>query len=488
MARLTISSEAGSELTSLLSADDIVPGSVPSYELCKTILLYHPLGQKMAEAPVRMAQSKPRRISIPEGPEDFLLEAFEREWKAIGADKHIRNTMKLARTYGIASCVMGARGVAPGKAIAPKDYGKHDLFFNIADPLNTAGSLVLNQDPNSPDFQKPASIAVAGTPYHRSRAVVVMNEEPVYISYTPSAFGFVGRSVFQRALFPLKSFVQTMVANDMVSAKLGLLIAKMKQPGSIADAMMQKMLGIKRADLKQGVTGNVLGVGPEDSIETLNMMNVDGAGKFARDNIIADIATAADMPAVLLKNESFVSGFGEGTEDSKAVAQYVNALQEEMNPLYDFFDRIVMRRAWSEEFYATVQAKYPEYKKIGYENAFFAWANSFHAEWPSYLEEAPSEQVKTEEVKHRTLISVAEVMLNGCDPENAATVKKWVADNVNANKLMFQTPLELDWDSLATYEPPAPPGLGGADGEGGEDGGDDASTHADLHCQNLATK
>ena len=218
------------------------------------------------------------------------------------------------------------------------------------------------------------------------------------------------------------------------------------------------------------MTGNVLGVGPEDSIETLNMMNVDGAGKFARDNIIADIATAADMPAVLLKNESFVSGFGEGTEDSKAVAQYVNALQEEMNPLYDFFDRIVMRRAWSEEFYATVQAKYPEYKKIGYENAFFAWANSFHAEWPSYLEEAPSEQVKTEEVKHRTLISVAEVMLNGCDPENAATVKKWVADNVNANKLMFQTPLELDWDSLATYEPPAPPGLGGADGEGGEDG------------------
>jgi len=449
----------GNSLIDLMIAGDIMPGDEPSYQLCKTILLYHPLGQKMAEGPVRMAQSKPRKLAIPAGPEERLREAFDREWDALGATRHIRNTTKLARTYGIASLVYGAEGVPTNVAIPAKDLHKLKLYFNVADPLNTAGSLVLNQDPNSPDFQKPSAIHVAGQSYHRSRAVVLMNEEPVYIAYTSSAFGFVGRSVFQRALYPMKSFVQSMVADDMISAKLGLLVAKMKQPGSITDALMSRLMGIKRSDLKQGVTGNVLGISPDESIETLNMINADGAGKFARDNIIANIATAADMPAVLLKNETFTEGFGEGTEDARAVAQYINALQEEMKPLYEFFDRIVMYRAWNEDFYATIQRDYPMYKDIGYENAFFAWMNSFHAEWPSYIEEAPSEQVKTEEIKHKSIVDTARLLIPMADPDNKAAVVKWVADNMNANKIMFPHPLVLDYEAIAAYEPPAPMGM-----------------------------
>jgi hypothetical protein len=263
--------------------------------------------------------------------------------------------------------------------------------------------------------------------------------------------------VFQRALYPLKSFVQTMIADDMISAKLGLLIARMKQPGSITDALMARLMGIKRADLKAGVTGNVLGIAETETIETLNMINVDGAGKYSRDNIIANIATAADMPAVLLKNETFTEGFGEGTEDARAVAQYVNGLQEEMKPLYDFFDRIVMYRAWSPAFYETIQNDFPMYKSISYENAFHAWRNSFHAEWPSYIEEAPSEQVKTEEIKHKSITSVVSTVLPIADPQNKARLIQWMADNLNANKTMFTTPLNLDYDELAAYVPPTPP-------------------------------
>lgn len=447
----------GNSLLDLMVSGDIQPGDEPSYQLCKTVLLYHPLGQKMAEGPVRMAQSKPRKLSCPEGPEERLIEAFNREWDELQATKHIRNCTKLARTYGIASVLYGADGVSPGAVIPPFDLAKHRLYFNVADPLNTAGSLVLNQDPNSADFQKPSAIRVMGVDYHPSRACVLMNEEPVYIAYTNSGFGFVGRSVFQRALYPLKSFVQTMIADDMISAKLGLLIARMKQPGSITDALMARLMGIKRADLKAGVTGNVLGIAETETIETLNMINVDGAGKYSRDNIIANIATAADMPAVLLKNETFTEGFGEGTEDARAVAQYVNGLQEEMKPLYDFFDRIVMYRAWSPAFYETIQNDFPMYKSISYENAFHAWRNSFHAEWPSYVEEAPSEQVKTEEIKHKSITSVVSTVLPIADPQNKARLIQWMADNLNANKTMFTTPLNLDYDELAAYVPPTPP-------------------------------
>jgi len=37
--------------------------------------------------------------------------------------------------------------------------------------------------------------------------------------YTQAAFGFVGRSVYQRPLYPLKSFVQTMITDDLGGAK-----------------------------------------------------------------------------------------------------------------------------------------------------------------------------------------------------------------------------------------------------------------------------
>ena len=41
-----------------------------------------------------------------------------------------------------------------------------------------------------------------GQQYHPSRARICLNEMPVYLGYTNSAFGYVGRSVYQRALFP----------------------------------------------------------------------------------------------------------------------------------------------------------------------------------------------------------------------------------------------------------------------------------------------
>jgi hypothetical protein len=65
---------------------DIEPGDQPSYELCKTIWAAHPLGAKMVEAPIAMAQSQEREISVPDSPEEMVRDAFQREWKAIGAD------------------------------------------------------------------------------------------------------------------------------------------------------------------------------------------------------------------------------------------------------------------------------------------------------------------------------------------------------------------------------------------------------------------
>lgn len=477
----------GTQLQGLLMADDIVPGATPGYQTCKTIYLFHPMGAKMVDTPISLAQSQPRTISIPDAPEDMVRDQFLREWEALRADQHIADAMSLARTYGIGTLGLGAVGENPNEPIDFQALARQEIFISTFDPLNTAGSLVLNQNPQSPDFQKVTGITVSGEPWHRSRVVVVMNERPIYIAYTGSAFGYVGRSVFQRALFPLKSFISTMVTDDMVARKAGLLIAKMKSPGSIVDRIMVKLYAQKREMLKQGETDNVLGITPEESIESLNLQNIDGAGKFARDNVITNIALACDMPAKLLNEETFAEGFGEGTEDAAKIVRYVKGVREAMAPLYVFMDRVVQHRAWNREFYAAVQAKFPgEYRDISYEQAFTKWQNSFTATWPSLVEEPESEKVKVADTKLKAVTDLVKTLAPDLDPTNKALLFKWAAENFNALREMFTEPLELDWDELKRYAEEqasaaaqAQEGGGGLPGGGAADGADEGG-HAAL--------
>jgi hypothetical protein len=73
-------SQLSSALMDILVADDIVPGSEPSYQLCKTVYAFHPLGGKIVDAPIALAMSQKRKISIPNSPEERVREAFERTW------------------------------------------------------------------------------------------------------------------------------------------------------------------------------------------------------------------------------------------------------------------------------------------------------------------------------------------------------------------------------------------------------------------------
>lgn len=455
MAEVTITGGGNSPLMDILGADDLQPGSELSYQTAKTIYAYHPLGAKLAEKPIRKAQSQQRELTGIDSPDDRVRIAFWDEWAKICADKNIFNTMRLSRVYGVASCA-ALDGGDPAIALNLEKLAKGEVTFNVLDPLNTSGSFVASQDPNSPNFMKHlGGISVAGVAYHPSRVCVILNEEPIYIQYTSSGFGYVGRSVYQRPLYLLKSFIEMMIANNMIAQKLGLLIAKQKQAGSIVDRLMIGFAGIKRAMLQGGKTGNVMSIDVAEDIETLNMMNVDGAGKFARDNILHDIAAAAGMPAMMVNDETFAEGFGEGSEDAKDVAEYVGGVRADMQPLYAFFDRIVQYRAWTEEFYATLQADYPEeFGSKPYKTAFFEWVNGFKADWPSLLIEPESERSKSEKVILDALIEVSEVLLPALDPENKATMIGWLADNLNEKKLLFSSPLVLDLEALAAYVPP----------------------------------
>ncbi|MHB8915874.1 MAG: anti-CBASS protein Acb1 family protein [Thiobacillus sp.] len=446
-----------SSLMDLLLTDDIQPGSEPGYQTCKTIYVAHPLGGKMAESPIKLAQSQPRDITIEDAPEKELKEAFDAEWKSIGgsgADVVIRNTLTLSRVYGIASLAIIEDGVETNTPLQLADLAGKSITFNVLDPLNTAGSLILDQNPNSSQFMKPTQVTVGAKTYHTSRAVIVMNEQPVYIEWSNSAFGFVGRSVYQRALYPLKSFIQTMITDNAVTEKAALLVAKMKAPGSIIDQQARTWFGFKRNAIKGAKTGNVVSIGIDESIESIDLKNLRDAAEFARNNILKNIATAADMPASLINQETLAEGFGEGSEDAKIIARYIDGVRIDAQPVYAFMDAIVMHRAWNKDFYASLQAKYPaKYKDVPFETAFYAWKNSFKAEWPNLMKEPDSEIAKGENDILKAAIGAFEVLAPTLDPVNRASAACWLADIINERKLLFSTHLVIDEDLMAQYAP-----------------------------------
>lgn len=448
----------GGELMNLLNSENIQPGSQAGYELCKSIWTFHPLGGKLVEKPVLLALSKPRVITVDAEPKEMLVEAFNQEWEDLGATNHIRDVMFISRAYGAGGIIYGADEIPTLDPIDPWSLPDLNLYFNQLDPLNMAGSIVTNQNPNAPDFQKPlAYTTAAGQPYHPSRSAVVFNSTPVYLQFQSSAFGYTGRSVFQRALYPLKSFVQSMITDDLVTFKSGLIIAKQKPAGSIVNRLMQTAAGIKRTYLKEGGTGNVLSIDIDEDIQSIDLNNTAVAMQTARDNIIANIATASDVPAMLLKDEALTSGFGEGTEDSKVIVQYVDGIRSDMASLFKFFTKIVMHRAWNKQFFEAVKNKHPDlYGNKTYEQSFYEWREGFKADWESLMEEPESEKVKVADIKLKGITEMLRTLLPSVDPQNRAIAIQWAQDNLNEMPDMYASTLQLDTESLADYEPPTP--------------------------------
>lgn len=444
----------GNALSRIMKCRDIEPGDPVSYQDCKDIYSYHPLGQKLADFPIAMAQSQERDITVPKGPEDRLKEAYKEEWKKIGADRHIFNCARIARIYGVASIAMLIDGKSSEADVDYPSLFKEKIAFNVLDPLNTSGSLILDQNPNSMEFLKVQGISVQGQKYNRSRTVTIMNEDPIYIEFTSSSFGYVGRSVYQRALFQLKSYINTLITDDLIVTKAGVLIAKIKQVASAISALAAGILGIKRDIVREAHTGNVISVGVDEDVIAIDMKNTDGPYGMARKNILENIASAASTPAKIILAETFAEGFGEGTEDAKHVAQYIDRIRIWMDDLYTFFDKIVRYRAWNEKFYETLQQDFSEYGGVPYTQAFYDWYNSFAATWPSLLEEPDSEKVGVDDVKLKAMIAIIEVLMPVADPDNKASIVQWLCDNINNMKFLFSSPLLLDFEALAAYEPP----------------------------------
>jgi hypothetical protein len=89
--------------------------------------------------------------------------------------------------------------------------------------------------------------------------------------------------------------------------------------------------------------------------------------------------------------------------------------------------------------------------RIPYVSAFYAWKNSFKAEWPNWLEPEDNEKIQVEEVILNAAIAAVQTLLPISDPDNQAALASWLADTINDQETLFRTPLEFDIEALEDH-------------------------------------
>ena len=415
---------------------DIGVGSNISYAQCKEIYVYHPLGAKMVDAPINLAFSQDRVVK---GVPDAVRNRFEKVWAESHAMNRIIDTVRQGRIYGVATCVE----IEPG-------------IYSVFDPLVTAGSFAQNLERLSPNFLKLDHATVDGRTFTAKDGVIFQNETPLYLQWSAASYGYTGRSVYLRALFPLKTFLQSMLGNAYVIQKAGVLVAKVTMLQSAITKIFSSAVAFKRRLLQMAGIGNVISIGDTDSIDTLDVQHSAEAIAASRENVLENIASAADMPAILLKNEVLNQGFGEGTEDAKAIANYVDRFRKSVEPLFEWFIPRIQDAAWTPEFYEAFQNDNQEWMEISYEQAFYMWQKDFIYEWPNLLTEPDSEKIKVPQARFESLEKVFNLLNATVSPEDRKELVRWVTETINSEGMreLFPEPLYLELDG--DFDAPQP--------------------------------
>lgn len=470
MAEIQVDAALSSALTKILESDEIQPGTDVGYEVCKLLWQFHPLGGKLVEKPISMAMCKPRQYSVETDPDERVVRRFQEVWDRMELNEKIKNFFFISRCYGAAAIGVGTAATPCKDPLPTFGLTEEDVYINVWDPLNAAGSMVTDQNPNSRYFQKAnATLKIASKNWHTSRTLKVFNGTPIYLEYQSSAFGFTGRSVFQRVLYSMKSYIGTMVANDLVSQKAGVLVAKVAQNGSVMNGIMAAATGKKREFVKEARNKGVISIGQNDAIESLNLQNIDKALTTSRDSIISDISSGSDVPAILIKEEAFSQGWSEGAEDSKAISQYIDGVRQLIEPVMDYFEHLVQYIAWSEDFHTSLKNDFPDIITEDYHTTFYRWRREFTAKWQELVEEAPDKRREADSKVVQQATTLYGTLSPTLDPENRAILAEWLATIVSSTQTYGDTPLIIDTDALANYVPPPQEQPNGSNPPGGEE-------------------
>lgn len=315
------------------------------YAECGRLYRYWALGQRLCERLPEKCFSVEREVFFDNAPEE-VTERFKSVAKKMRVDKEVLNTLVLSRIYGQAVLFINSSKSALSEPISKKAIQQGDFIFQSCDPM--AGVVSINQDPSSVDFLRATSLTIGGKGVSPQRATISYNGQPMYLQYTGSNFTYGGRSVFENMIPIIRAWAENLQAMGRIGKRASSFFAFLRnlKKGGMSVQSAQASLEIVKS---VGDVGAVA-LSSEDRIEA---PTTGGIGDL--DTLMAriekEVAIASDTPLSVLLDERLANGFGNGTEDFKAIVQDLNSYREKViRPLYDFADPFILWKAFDRPF------------------------------------------------------------------------------------------------------------------------------------------
>lgn len=323
---------------------------------------YHPLMLAITGKPFLDALSRGFEYVFDDAPP----EAKKRFAKvADAATTPVIRVFKLALSYGAAGIGIVVKGEDASKPIDTGWFSQNlenGFSFNTFDSLVTAGSFVTDLDPNSIEFQKVIDFSVRGKKYHYSRCKAVFNplEDPNYLQYESSAYGFVSASILKRALPALQDYLLNKIAKRKLLKKVASFVHKQDAKSAVYDKITEYVAKIKRSIVEDLTSGEAIIVGLEESVESFNLTNHPQVMQFLTDDNMNDIANATGWQASYLKHSILSTGFADGSNDAAQIDKMLYSVQRFTQELFEWIDDILFYIAWTDGFIDEIANQSPD--------------------------------------------------------------------------------------------------------------------------------
>lgn len=390
-----------------------------SYKSARNLYLANPMARKVVEKPIEYAMAKRPEVKMPGCPDDLINEIW-REWDKLKCDDVVATAQRNKKIYGASAIILGIEGQSTSVPATPQTVRAFPIWFNVADALQMAGN-IFDLDINSPNYGRLKTINVVGRIYPRGRYHYESNGDMLYLDFEASNFNFAGRSVYRAIVTPLEAYKESFKTFQRICKFTGVIIHKQESP-ALNQGMSHQVRAGNISALKNLDAESVVSVGAKDSIENLQFDHVEDAMK-ARQAIIEDIASGAGIPSKLLLEDSFASLLSSGSEDYRAVVQWIEAYQrKEIEPLLRYMWRVLATRVITEQKFAEYQAAEPELSGTLHSEALNDWLQQMEVEWPKLI---PQTEQELQESKAKKLDSIQSVYETTKDVD-------WYVSEVNA--------------------------------------------------------
>lgn len=382
-----------------------------SYQECKNIYRYWPLGKRIASQLPNFAMSAPREIIVKDAP-SAVIEQFNKTADSVNLDKQVRKCSIYARIYGLAAMFVACENVKSSDNLTQKDVINNRIVFNVLDPLNIS-SVRVEQDASSLFYQKVKQITINGNDTVGSkRATVVFNDIPLYLKFNPSTFSFSGASVYQNMTGLIKSWNRSIVSLERMATKAGSIIVKGKDrshTSGLTLGAINKNLELIRNMQNDGIAN--IGEGEVEFFQLSGIQEVDSLINSLNTSLMMALS---DTPSAILLDKNLSNGFNDGSEDMKAIIMAVDNFRKlVLSPLYDFADPFIMYKAWDDEFVEQIKADYPnDYRGLSNVEIVQQWTKGFSFNWGNLYPEPEKDKIETNSARLDLLTKAKELGAN----------------------------------------------------------------------------